>query len=360
MTSEINIVAPINQLGYGVAGLNILKSLSSITKVALWPIGQPQVVKQEDAQVVSEAIKRARRPDFSAPCIKIWHQDDMSQFSGKGLRIGFPIFELDEFNDLEKHHLSSLDKIFVCSQWAKEIMLNAIDINKEEVYVIPLGVDRNIFKPIEKDTNDKTVFFNCGKWEVRKGHDILVTAFNEAFDKNDNVELWMMCENPFFSESEQLEWIGLYKNSKLGEKIRIIGRVETQEEVYNIMSQTDCGVFPSRGEGWNLELLEMMSCGKIVIATNCSAHTEFCNTDNCILIEPGEKEVAYDGKWFHGKCGSWASMGGEQVKNISTAMAKVHHANSKAATLNTYGIDTASNYSWSHSASHIMKALKNV
>ena len=67
------------------------------------------------------------------------------------------------------------------------------------------------------------------------------------------------------------------------------------------MSQTDCGVFPARAEGWNLELLEMMSCGKNVIATNYSSHTEFCNSENCMLVETTELEDAHDGKWFRGQ-----------------------------------------------------------
>ena len=50
----------------------------------------------------------------------------------------------------------------------------------------------------------------------------------------------------------------------------------------------DCGLFPARAEGWNLELLEMMACGKQVIATNYSAHTEFCTKENSILIESDE------------------------------------------------------------------------
>ena len=50
------------------------------------------------------------------------------------------------------------------------------------------------------------------------------------------------------------------------------------------MSQVDCGVFPSRAEGRNLELLEMMSAGKHVITTDYSAHTEFCTKDNAGLV----------------------------------------------------------------------------
>ena len=74
------------------------------------------------------------------------------------------------------------------------------------------------------------------------------------------------------------------------------------------MSQADCGVFPAKAEGWNLDLLEMMSCGKSTIATNYSGHTEFCNKENCYLVDLPEMETAEDGKWFRGQ-GEWGKIG---------------------------------------------------
>jgi hypothetical protein len=40
------------------------------------------------------------------------------------------------------------------------------------------------------------VFLNVGKWEYRKGHDVLLEAFNKAFEPTDNVRLVMNCHNP--------------------------------------------------------------------------------------------------------------------------------------------------------------------
>jgi len=357
MNTKINIMAPINQLGYGVTGLNIVKELSKSIEVSLFMIGQPQVTNQEDADIISKCIKNSQFYDYNAPCIKIWHQHDMTQFVGKGTRIGFPIFELDKFNDFEKHQLQSLDRVFVCSEWAKKIVLNNTTIEGSNVIVVPLGVDSSIFQPCEIPQNSPTRFFNCGKWEIRKGHDILVDIFNSAFNEDDNVELFMMCENPFCTEQEQNEWINLYKKSKLGSKIHIIPRQNTQQEVYNIMSQTHCGVFPARAEGWNLELLEMMACGKHVIATDYSAHTEFCNSNNALLIPIEEIETAYDGKWFHGQ-GNWAKID-EKAKNIAIAhMKNIHELNmTNGLTVNEYGITTAKNFSWKNTGRKILNVI---
>ena len=351
----INIVSPINQLGYGITGLNVVKSLSQITDVALFCVGSPNVTNRFDASIIQKSLDNAKYIDFDAPCIKIWHQNDMTQFAGRGKRIGFPIFELDKFNDLEKHHLNSLDQIFVCSSWAKNVISNNIDIDVDNIKVIPLGIDNTIFKPSDMPKSDKTIFFNCGKWEIRKGHDILVDLFNMAFDQNDNVELWMMCENPFLTEEEQSIWHNLYLKSKLGNKIRIISRKGSQEEVYNIMSNTHCGIFPSRAEGWNLELLEMMGCGKQVITTYYSAHTEFCNVENSYAVPINNYELAKDGKWFHGQ-GNWAKIGNEQKIQMIKHMRYIHNCRQNNNLLiNQAGIETAKVYSWDNTAREIIK-----
>lgn len=338
----INLMTPINQLGYGVAGLNILKGLQKHVDVALHMIGQPQVTNQEDADAVSKALQLSTKFDSQAPCVKIWHQNQMAERIGSGEFIGFPIFELDTFTEVEKHHLQSCDRLFVCSEWAKNVCYNT-----NLVDVIPLGVDTNIFKPVPEKQNDKIIFFNCGKWEVRKGHDILIKAFKRIADKHENVELWMMCSNPFNSEQEERNWHQLYNHPK----VKIIPRAETQQDVYNIMSQVDCGVFPSRAEGWNLELLEMMACGKHVIATNYSAHTEFCTQENCNLIPIDDVEPAFDGKWFFNQ-GNWAKVDAEALQSAMESF-----VNNYDGKVNQAGLDTASKFNWNNSSEKILQCL---
>ena len=346
---NLNLIAPINQLGYGVAGINTLKALQEEgVNVSFFPIGQPQVVTQEDAEAVKRGMESAKLFDPTAPCVRMWHQHDMAQFVGRGKHIGFPIFELDTFNELEKHHLNSCDELMVCSRWAKGVTETVVDCN---VNVVPLGVDMNIFKPAPARTDDKVIFFNCGKWEVRKGHDILIEAFRKVAEEHNNVELWMMCTNPFNSPEEENRWRQLYNHPQ----VRLIPRAETQAEVYNIMSQVSCGVVPSRGEGWNLELLEMMAVGKHVIATNYSAHTEFCTEENCGLVPISDTEPAFDGKWFFGQ-GNWAAINAFEIKSLVQNMKNI--ASKGNGEVNEAGIRTAKTFSWHNTAREIIKCLE--
>lgn len=362
---DINLVAPVNSLGYGTVGLNLVKSLSKKSKVALWIIGNGEA-PPEDHELLKQCVGlNAQFFNKQAPCLRLWHQFDMAMMIGSGRHAGFPIFELDSFNELEKHHLKSLDWVFVCSEWAKDILKNH---NIENVSVAPLGVDTNIFYPrpdvsLNKDT---TNFLNIGKWEVRKGHDVLVEAFNKAFEPTDNVHLILNCYNPFLLKQDEQgrvqdgnnTWTKLYKESKLGDKITVIpNRLQSQLDVANLMNAVDCGIFPSRAEGWNLEALEMMACGKHVIVTNYAAHTEFCNDKNSYLIKVDNVEPAYDGIWFKGQ-GNWAELGDKQIEMMVHEMRLTHQIKNGGGDLyNEAGVKTAERFTWDGTVDNILKAF---
>ena len=352
---NLNYSSPCNPLGYGVAGLNILRELDAAgCSVAYFPIGEISA-SQDDAEMIQRCVNNQSQYDHLARSVRLWHQHDLAQHVGSGLRAGFPVFELDTFTQREIHHLGSMDRVLVCSNWAKDIVEK--NVNELDVRVVPLGVDRSVFYDSPPQYNDTTVFLNIGKWEIRKGHDILVKAFNKAFEKTDDVELWMMNHNPFISEKQDQEWKRMYASSNMGEKVKFLDRVDDHKEVAAVMRASDCGVFPSRAEGWNLEALEMMSCGKQVILTDYSAHTEFCTDDNSSLIPIESLEEAYDGIWFKGQ-GQWASIGDREIEILADYMRNVYTQKSDGRDIiNKGGIETSISLSWKNSAEQLIGAL---
>lgn len=354
---KINLNVPINSLGYGVVGYNVWKHLREISNVTLWAIPDERQI-QPPAKVGEDIVEKIRQ-DISkqdqmhdGTCLKIWHENQLGHRIGGGKFVALPFFEVSKFNERRRSHLQSADEVIVTSEWAKEIVVNQCD--KSEVTVIPCGVDREIFNENGAvPLTDKCVFFNCGKWEIRKGHDILHKAFKDAFGPDDNVELWMMTQNPFLSPEETSSWQKLYKHPK----IKMIDRVQYQHELANIMKQTYCGVFPARAEGWNLEALEMMACGKHVIITNYSAHTQFCNNDNSKLINIAEEEPAYDGKWFVGDNGVWASLEGDAYDELVESLRQVYEQWKTDRKINQAGINTSKELTWENCAKQINEVL---
>lgn len=349
---NINLQIPVNPLGYGVAGIHIAEELINAgADIRIQSIGQSDV-SLVSKNFIQALEKNVTHHEPSWPLVKIWHQHSLIERIGKGKYYGFPIFELDTFTQREKYNLKVPDELIVCSNWAKDIVENQI---QAKCHVVPLGVDRSVFRPIERSKDDKYKFFTIGKLEYRKGHDFIVKCFNKAFDPKDNVELDMMVHNPFLSRDIMQEWYSNFKNSKLGTKINICHPVETHKEVADFINDHDCGLFPSRAEGWNLELLESMSCGKPVIATDYSAHKEYIHNTNCYKINIYDKEKAYDkmgGMWFNGQ-GSWAELDYEQedqmVEHMRYCYNNIYH--------NEEGEKTAKKFTWTNSVQKLLETL---
>lgn len=349
-----NLITAINQLSYGIVGTHLNTELQKLgIEVALFPINSVEYnTHPKHHPYLKSGLENSHKYDKLAPCVRIWHQFDLARFVGKGKHIGFPIFELDTFTDVEKHHLNQCDELFVCSQWAKDIIKRNNITPKTTI--IPLGVDAEIFKPVVSQ-HPSTVFLNIGKFEKRKGHDILPEIFKRAFPGDENVELWMMSYNPF-PQVNNSEWQEKYQKI-LGNKVHFINQQPTQEHVASIIQLADCGIFPSRGEGWNLPALEMLSCGKQIVATNYSAHTEFLNKDNASLVLPETTESASDGIWFHGQ-GNWASLGDTQISEFSEKIRKIYlDKQAGKDIINREGVETAHYFSWEHSAEKLIGAL---
>lgn len=378
---KLNLIAPVGQTGYGVTGFNILKHLVELDwDVTLFPKGPHHRKNPSEIALINEAINKNKMFPHDAPCVNIWHQNDLSAKVGRGTYFGWPIFELDTFDAIEKHHLSYPDKIIVCSQWAREILWKNIkDIKyNRDIYplhnndwcerqkldlikVVPLGVDRNIFNSykLKQHESKDVIFMNVGKWEVRKGHDILLSLFEKAFTPQDNVQLWLMPFNIFLSPGDRINWEHMYLDSVMGRagKIKIFPWTESQQDVAHLMSQAHCGIFPARAEGWNLELLEMLALGKSVITIAYAAHNEFCHNRNAMLAHINKTESAYDGKWFFGQ-GNWACINEDVERQLIGFMRQAHQKYTTDPNyVNEKGIETSEKFTWRESARKLEEIL---
>lgn len=362
---NLNVVASLSETGYGVASLNIIKALSKKIKVNLYPAFHVHDIDSNKNKIIANSIANKSFKHKDNPCLLIFGQNELHRFVGKKQHIGMPFFELDRFTDQEKDSLLHCDLIFVASKWAKQIVIKELKLLKPDiencVHVVPLGVDREVFyeNQSSEQLHKTTIFYNCGKWERRKGHDFLVHCFNEAFTESDDVQLWMQCHNMFIGNDNNKVWERYYQSSRLGRKIKIIPRLKESSDVAGVMNTIDCGIFPARAEGWNLELLEVLACGKHIITSNYSGHTEFCNDKNSLLFEIDELEEAFDGVWNNGQ-GYWGKLGDKQKKQIVKYMQEIHQKKqNNTLGKNESGIQTSKEFSWDATADKIINIIFN-
>ena len=353
---DINLSCPINQLGYGVVGTNIFLNIQENNNVCLWPIG-PVECDESKIEILKKCVQNTEYFNYDAPSLKIWHQFDMAIHAGRGNKYGLTFFETNKIKKNEIHHLNYLNKVFVTSNWAKNVLVSS-GLESSKIKVIKLGVDKSIFQKSEIDNKKTTKIVCIGKWEIRKGHDLIIDIIEKTFGQDDDFKLVMCCSNPFLDQEEQNHWISFFEKSKYFDKIIVLkDRLKTQADVNRLMSGADVGIFPYRAEAWNLELAEMLSMGKNCIATNYSGPTEYAADAGAILIDPDGMEKAYDGKWFDGSS-EWSKLGKTYIEKFSQSLRYIHDKKQKGElTLNNDGINYFNEYTWANTAKDILGEL---
>ena len=368
---RLNLSTPVSDLGYGAVGFNLLKAFDAIgAEPALFPIGAVSAAAFPDhLDLLNRCLKRAESFRHAGPSLRVWHQyptggqfpqHGLADSVGRGKRLGLCFAELDRLKSVEVHHLNSLHAVIQPSGWAAGVAeKSGVTVPQT---VVPCAVDPEVFWPDELPGGDETIFLAAGKWEYRKGHDVLRQAFFRAFGPEDRVRLVMLCENPFLSPAQRDQWHSYYKHHPLGDKVEIIPqRFQTQRQVARLFRQCHCGVFPARAEGFNLEAAELLAMGRHVILTNYSGHTAYAEAAGAVMIPVGDVEPADDGQWFfsqdpawEGKPGKWAVLGEAQVNAFASAMRHIHDERlAGRLDVNHAGVDFFRRWTWDAAARRI-------
>lgn len=381
MQKKINLTTPINQLGYGIVGLNTTLALRELgCEVALWPFGEV-VCPADKAKEIDEATLATGSYSKWAPSIRICQQACLAQHVGKGVHAAITYFERNRLYDFEINQLQNQDVVIASSAWMRDLLSQVI--HGPKIAIARPGVDTAIFRPSHRAAvsapaqsgsiwHDEsmlgsartvaaqapTKFLVVGKWEVRKGHDLLASLFENAFAPTDNFQLILHCVNPFLNQEQHNAWARQFH--RFGDKVKIHNeRLRDQISLARVMAEADCGVFLSRAEGWNLDAAEMLAMGKNVIITNYSAHTEFVTNENSWLVEIDDLEAAKDGAWFDG-FGEWARIGPAQLEQAVMHLRTLHQLKQSGRLgINQAGIDSMRPFSWRAFAQSVLSAIQD-
>ena len=172
------------------------------------------------------------------------------------------------------------DKIICISHSTKKDLINQFNIHENKISVIHLGVDSNIFKKIDNQTEYEN---NYGNYILYVGQRYGYKNFSYLFDTYMNSEIINNNYNLVLFGGEKLSKYEneLIKRKNLKKKIFFIsGSDQLLSYLYN---HAHVLVYTSLYEGFGLPVLEAMSSGCPVIAFNGSSIPEVAG-DACILM----------------------------------------------------------------------------
>lgn len=184
--------------------------------------------------------------------------------------------------------LNACDHIICIADLNRKILTDKWRIRDNKISVIRLfGFDK-----IQK--TDPSVILCVGRFEYKKGHDILLNSISELVDEGLDIELWL-AGNPE-PGAAGVDIMGYAKKMDIDKRVVMFGEVGEKVlkvlyrkcDIFCLLSRHDKNGVP---EGIPVVLMEAMSMGKPVIATNTGAVHELVEE---ILVDEENVKAAKD------------------------------------------------------------------
>lgn len=170
---------------------------------------------------------------------------------------------------IEKFTLKRVDKLIVVDEGTRDYYLERYHWLKDKIIVIPVGVDTEKFKPMDKEEvreeygfkKSEKIILYVGRLEKEKRLDLLIESFKEVKNKIEDAKLVLVGDG---REKEKLEKI--VKELDL-RGITFLG-VVNHDKLPRIMNCADVFVLISCYEGMPTVVLESLACGIPVVSTD--------------------------------------------------------------------------------------------
>lgn len=214
-------------------------------------------------------------------------------FRKRSILSSHAIYNLDRrpfMSHIVKKILSSFDMILCLSKQSKRELVD-IGLDERKIAVYTYWVDQNIFKPMDRGECKREL-----GWENK-----FIALFTGRFIEIKGVRLLMEVAKTFSSEADgiHLAFIG---DGPLAEEIRkvsaerdnaiFIGKIDNNN-LTSYYNAADVVVVPSLyEEGFGRVIIEALSCGTPVIASNRGGIPEAMDSSVGFVIEPEEGEIA--------------------------------------------------------------------
>ena len=368
---KLNVIGPVNKLGYGIHVSNMIKSFQSIdVNTSLSLIGDMNDADRN--QYLDKALKADKYVD--AETLYMFHDTHMHMAESKDI-IAFSVFETTKLSPVAVNNLQTYAKtIFTPTQYHKNILINN-GLDDTKIHVVNEGIDPTLFntKPASKliDTDNYT-YLLLGKNEKRKNTSKVLTSFIQTM-QYENVSLICHTYNYRSKPTDLKNWYDVnlqtlgyamvkedehyIKFSNSFSDIYFTKPNLTNEQMKELYISANVGISYSSAEGWGLPEMEMMTCGKPVIISNVIGHQEYIKdmpVFNDLIIEPTGVEVATDGVYFNGDVGTWSVLSVDVLNEKLKYVFDNNIGDGLSQELSDYYIK---NYSWEKAAITIKNIL---
>ena len=200
---------------------------------------------------------------------------------------------------IEKEILQNINAIITSNPHEKNFLSSTYNYPNEHIFVIPLGVDTTLFRPLPcqdaknyiGSTDDKIVLY-VGRIHPVKGIEWLIRAFKEVTLERE--KLMLMIVGGQYGHDSKNNYL-IYLN-KLTYELNLQNHIDfagpkNQTALSYYYSASDVCVIPSLYESFGMVTLESMACGTPVVASNTGGlSTTVAHGVTGFLVPPGDSQ----------------------------------------------------------------------
>ena len=214
-------------------------------------------------------------PNANNPINLILHIPPAIQHVKKGIKVLYTMIEGDTVPDSWKPYLAQADHIIVPTTFVQEAFARA----GFEATVIPLGYDPDVFFNQGVRQTEVYTFLHYEAFQDRKGWEDLLEAWfmSGLAEEEHNVRLVLKTVKSYKEVYERLHADNF--DTYLPYNVKVVCGELPHHSIVDLLSTTNCFVFPSRGEGFSLPPLEAMATGLPTVITKGHSHMDYYNED---------------------------------------------------------------------------------
>lgn len=193
--------------------------------------------------------------------------------------------ELDIRRKEYKFSCDKADHIIAISDYTKHSLIEKFSIKSKKITTIHLAVNQqtSIQKKPRSTFPKKFLFYPAASWP-HKNHLKLLEAFNTFSKDMPGIDLVLTG----IKKQKDSDIDSYIINNNLGGKVHRLGFVRKEEMNYLFKNATAL-VFPSKFEGFGIPIIEAMSVGTPVIASNTTSIPEITQ-GAALLFDPNSKD----------------------------------------------------------------------
>ena len=181
--------------------------------------------------------------------------------------------------------LNRFDAILATSTASKQAILDS-GINVP-VHVFGHGIDPVQFPYVDRPADRQPfTFFHFADVQRRKGTDLVIKAFKALSYKD--IRLYIKCQGPSISLVKLADSNQYVIETKGDNRIVWDDNNYSPNELAGLLGRMDCGLFPSRAEGFGMPKLECEATGMPCIATAFGGYLDHSIPDGTLLLNVEE------------------------------------------------------------------------